>query len=361
MKSISYKSTLLCLLLATIAACSSDNNTAQESNFDRQVFLAFMLNEQILPTVENLQLKASALNETVATFSLESSPSEIDLAREQWLALADAWQYMHIFDFGASELTTGNLGEEIATFPISESKMLGYVQNNDLLFQNFDRDSRGIYAIEFFLFSENADLKNDQQLAYLKALTNRVKQQSTAVQQNWNTTGKEDFLAQNGTDAGSSLSNLVNAMAKSFEAIKNFKLGVPLGLRPGQITAEPTRVEAYFSDKSLQLMKTHFTAITNIWKGQANFSNRTGLGFEEYLESVFGGEELKVATLAAINEIDAQFITIDTSSSLTNKITNDAESVVVLHNLFQRHTRFFKSDLASLLGVSITFNSGDGD
>jgi hypothetical protein len=199
------------------------------------------------------------------------------------------------------------------------------------------------------------------QLAYLKALTARVAEQTTTIQQRWSTSGKENFLSQNGTDAGSSLSNLVNAMAKSYEAIKNFKLGIPLGLRPGQNTQELSRIEGYYSDVSLRLINTHFNALINVWKGNANFSNRSGLGFEEYLESVFGGEDLKEASLSAITEIEQKLSEVGTQGSLKQAINTNKNTVIELHNLFQQHTRFFKSDLASLLGVSITFNSGDGD
>lgn len=349
------------LVTLLFSGCSEESTTNQSSNFDRQTFLEFMVDEQILPTVTNLQSKANALNENINNFSSEPTVQELNSAREKWLELANAWQYMHIFDFGASELPTGNLGEEIATFPINEAKILTYVGNDDYLFQNFDRDTRGIYAIEYFLFAENADLSIPSQLTYLKALTARLVEQTTTVQQRWSTSGKEDFLSQNGTDAGSSLSNLVNAMAKSYEAIKNFKLGIPLGLRPGQNSQELSRMEGYYSDVSLSLITTHFNALTNVWKGNANFSSRTGLGFEEYLESVFGGQELKESSLSAISEIEQKLSQIDTQGSLIQAIDTNQNTVIELHNLFQQHTRFFKSDLASLLGVSITFNSGDGD
>jgi len=361
MKIIYSNLLLLILLLSVSTSCSSDDNASQESNFDRQAFLQFMLDEQILPAVTNLESKASSLNALVADFSATPSSQQLQTAKTTWVELASAWQYMHIFDFGASELTTGNLGEEIATFPIDVTEMLDYAENASVLFQNFERDTRGLYAVEYFLFSPSADLNNQNQLAYLKALTERLAQQTSTVAQKWNTTGKVTFLAQNGTDAGSSLSNLVNALAKSYEAIKNFKLGVPLGLRPGQPTSEPSRVEAYYSDTSLALMLAHFNSLANIWKGNANFSDRSGLGFEEYLESVFGGEELKTSTSKAITEINQKFIQIDSRTSLKDAINSEPTKIIELHNLFQQHTRFFKSDLASLLGVSITFNSGDGD
>ena len=361
MKKIYSKLLLLILLLSVSISCSSDESASQESNFDRQAFLQFMLDEQILPAATNLESKANSLNALIASFNGSPSSQQMETAKITWVELASAWQYMHIFDFGASELTTGNLGVEIATFPINIPRMLDFAENTSVLFQNFERDTRGLYAIEFYLYASDADLSNANQLAYLKALTERLAQQTSTVAQKWNTTGKSTFLTQNGTDAGSSVSNLVNAMAKSYEAIKNFKLGVPLGLRPGQPSSEPTRVEAYYSDISIMLMQIHFDSIVNVWNGNANFSERSGLGFSEYLESVFGGEGLKESTSIAISEIEEKFTQIGSSTSLKDAIKSEPTAIIELHNLFQQHIRFFKSDLASLLGVSITFNSGDGD
>jgi hypothetical protein len=36
-------------------------------------------------------------------------------------------------------------------------------------------------------------------------------------------------------------------------------------------------------------------------------------------------------------------------------------NVDALHTELQKQTRFFKSDMSSLLGIAVTFSSGDGD
>jgi uncharacterized protein len=42
-------------------------------------------------------------------------------------------------------------------------------------------------------------------------------------------------------------------------------------------------------------------------------------------------------------------------------VAQNHPTVDALHTELQKHTRFFKSDMSSLLGIAITFSSGDGD
>mgnify|MGYP007059449494 CR=1 FL=1 len=46
---------------------------------------------------------------------------------------------------------------------------------------------------------------------------------------------------------------------------------------------------------------------------------------------------------------------------MSELITTDAGRLENLHTEMQKLTRFFKSELSSLLGISITYSSGDGD
>ena len=65
-------------------------------------------------------------------------------------------------------------------------------------------------------------------------------------------------------------------------------MSLPLGTRPGQIKNEPTKVEAYYSGKSLSMMREHFMNIENIWygKGKNGANTLSYIGFKQYLESV---------------------------------------------------------------------------
>lgn len=350
---------LIVAVLLVISACSTESNK-EEVEFDRTEFLTFLADAQIIPAYQDLNTKAADLNNAFDEFT--SGNMAVNQLKQKWVEVAESWQKVHMFDFGPAEGTTGTLGENIATFPISTDKLEAYLLEGDTSFQNFDRDTRGIYAIEYLIYTnEQIDDFNSQEIDYLKALLEHLNAQTSVVYSTWNESYRSQFISNNGTDAGSSLSIFINAFAKSYEQIKNFKLGLPLGLRPGQVQTEPNRVEAYYSDIGLTLTEIHFNALADVWFGNSSDNPRTTLGLEDYLKTVEGGDQLVQQTSDAIEEINASLDSVKTVGSMKSLVEDVNPLLTELHDLFQKHTRFFKSDLASLLGVYITYNSGDGD
>lgn len=96
-----------------------------------------------------------------------------------------------------------------------------------------------------------------------------------------------EFTGSKGTEAGSSTSR-DEAICTQFEAAKNFKLGLPLGKRPGQTQPEPQLTGLLQRQIVLKYLRLHMTAIENIWYGRGK-SGQDGIGFREYLEKVEGG------------------------------------------------------------------------
>ncbi|NCQ11501.1 MAG: hypothetical protein GW809_05030, partial [Bacteroidetes bacterium] len=182
----------------------------------------------------------------------------------------------------------------------------------------------------------------------------RIEEVKTA----WNTKQVTDFIENNGTGAGSSTSEYYNEYVKSYEVLKNFKIGLPLGLRPGQTQVEPELVEAYYSKSmSLKGAKYHFEQIKTIWRGPEN-----GIGFKGYLRTVTGGVALIESTENQFAIVDSVFSRFDVETELLSKlVAENDERVILLHTELQRLTRFLKSELSSLIGIAITYSSSDGD
>jgi hypothetical protein len=49
------------------------------------------------------------------------------------------------------------------------------------------------------------------------------------------------------------------------------------------------------------------------------------------------------------------------ASNLSTAISNDFNRVDEVHTELLKLTRFYKSDLSSLIGIAVTYSSGDGD
>jgi hypothetical protein len=105
------------------------------------------------------------------------------------------------------------------------------------------------------------------------------------------------------------------------------------------------------------LIEAHFASSKNIWQGFAR-DGEAIIGFDDYLNAVVGGPELVTQTEAATQDIE-QAIADLPAGRLSDQVADP--NLAALRDELQSNTANFKSSMSSLLGISITFNSGDGD
>lgn len=356
------------LLLILAGACNKEDPGSEQPGFDRAAMLENYALNLIRPAYDNLLDEVYELENSWKTFSGDPDEAKLIAMREQWLEVALAWQAANAFNFGPAgeEGLRKGLVEEIGTFPVATEKIENYIAAGDATLNNFDRDSRGIPAIEYLLYGSSDDvqnvlttLQNADRRAYLAALIDHLKVEVERTVSGWETYHSE-FIANDGTDIGSSTSQLYNEFVRSYEAAKNFKVALPAGKRAGQSQAEPQLVEAYYSGKSLELLKAHLVSIEHIYYGRG-LSGVDGVGFVDYLEAVTGGPALVSAAETQWQAVEAALAQISSTGSFSSLIEQNDPGVDALHTEMQKQIRFFKSDMSSLLGIAITFNSGDGD
>jgi len=336
--------------------------------FDRGALLSSMASGMIMPAYDSSVFYFSNLAQATLQLSQNPNADKLLQAQQNWKQFARSWQYAAAFNFGpaAEKGIKKTLAEEIASFPVSSTKVESFIMANDTSFANFDRDSRGIFAIEYLLFGEN-ESANDilakfanqpQRFSYLLACSNHIGLNLKWVQTEWKTY-QASFVSNVGTDIGSSTSLLYNEFLKYYEGLKNFKFGIPLGRRPGQTTTLPKNVEAYYSGYSTELAREHWRCAQLIWEG-TGLDGKQGIGFKAYLDKVEGGKALIALTQEQAAATQAKFDALPTGK-LSDAIQNNFTKVDDVHTELQKLTRFYKSDLSSLIGIAVTFSSGDGD
>lgn len=360
---------ILLLLLSFIGFVSCEETEGpDETNFSRSEMLENIARNLIIPAYTDLQSKVSTLESSANNFVQNPNTNSLATLQNAWEEAYVSWQFANAYSFGPAgeQGLRRALIEEIGTFPVSVVKIENAIANSPN-FNDFNRDARGFLALEYLIFGVDASASDivegftsQGRKDFLTGAVVDIKARISEVLAAWNSNYLSLFIQNNGTDVGSSTSLLYNEFVKSFEAIKNLKLGLPLGRRPGQTQSEPQLVEAYYSGKSLAMIEAHLTNIENIWYGRSR-QGQEGIGFREYLESVVGGPALIASTETQLNSVKAALAAVPGTPELSEQIQSSPEPADKLHTELQKHTRFFKSDMSSLLGISITFSSGDGD
>jgi predicted lipoprotein len=362
-----------------VQSCNNNSSGPNEDDkkFDRAVFLRETATNLIVPAYRDTRERIAALQSATERFAASPENQTLQEARQAWILAYTTWLRAAPFDFGPAESPFGTLRENIAVFPINPRLTEQFIAESRTDLNNFNRDTRGLLGIEYLLFAANvqetirlftADENAAKRRAYLAAIMNDVKKRVDATAEPWLRAGDasfvEEFARNNGTSVGTSTSMLFNEFVKSYEALKNFKIGVPFGFRAGQTVAAPQNIEAPYSQMSLEFMRIHLQIIEDVWAGKTTTATGGTLdftGFEEYLASVQGGAELITATKNQLTQLKTALENVPTTPTLSELITQNHPSLRVLHDEAQKMTRFFKSDMSSLLGISITFSSGDGD
>jgi len=349
-----------------LCGCSqSGKNDPQNSGFDRKEMLRQYADNIVKPRFGVLQTSIDTLQTTTQTFVNQPTVQNLDLLQKSWIGTYEIWQSARGFNFGPAgeKGITKGLVEEIGTYPASVTKIEATIKSTQFNFNNFERDARGFLAVEYLLFNDTPteivkQFADKTRRDFLLAATGNIKTRVDAVVRDW-VSYQNEFLANDGTDVGSSTSVVYNEFIRNYEAIKNFKVGLPLGKRPGQTKAEPDKVEAFYSAESLRFIKANFKAVEDFYYGR--FDGKDGVGFKEYLETVEGGKALLASTEAQLAIIKKALDAVPINTPFSQTIVKTPAPVEALHTELQRHTRFFKSDMSSVLGIAITFSSGDGD
>jgi len=354
----------ICVL--TFVSCDDDENddNIPGSDFNRSAMLESVGTDLIVPNFESLQASVNSLSEATNDFIENADEQNLSALRNEWTKAVKDHQHCSAFGFGPGELLLGPYATVLGVFPVNEDQVEENILNPNFDLPNsFNRDIRGFYTIEYLIYRNNltdAEIVasfDQNRKDYLLLIVDELKTSFDNIVAEWNNGYLQEFISNDGTSAGSSISLFYNAFVKDYENLKNFKVELPAGLTAGQPNADGSLVEAYYSGISSELIEEHFENSKDIWFGRSP-SGMDLIGFEEYLENVMGGPALIETTKAAIIDIDEAILNLPEGPLSENVNSPEVE---ILRDELQANTSNFKSSMSSLLGISITFNSGDGD
>lgn len=344
-----------CFLFLTM--CKDQPTT--ENRCDRKLMLQNYAEQLILPGFQKVSEHVSLLRTEWNSF--ENLPDNTGVIRlqQQWAATYRAWIAVSAFNFGpaAAAGLKLTLQEEIGVFPADRNRIESQIAAQDYSTDNAFRNARGLLALEYLLYRQPELLVDHaERRNYLDAVLQHLENEVNKVNNGWQTE-KDAFIADTGSDAGGSLSVLYNGMLGSFEGLKNYKIGAPMGLNNFFMAPEPELVEGYYSGLSLEFVKLHLQNIETIYEGAAP----EGVGLRDYLECLEGGPALITSINASLQNIHNRLDAIPTDKPLSDLMVSVDPSILPFYNALKDHVHFFGSDMSSVLGIAITFDSGDGD
>ena len=331
-----------------------------------------LANNLIIPAYENLKVETDNLAETVTAFT--NAPSEATLVAAQtalknsWLT----WQSAAIYMFGPAEEVA--LRKSLNTYPTDAIQIDANIESGDYILGSLANQAAvGFPALDYLLngLAENNEgiieeymvmERSNSRKQYLTDLAVDVQTRVTTSLNGWLPSGENQVAVFTETDAlgidvGSSLSIIVNSIDLHFQRFaRDGKVAIPAGIRSAGVP-RPKAIEALYGGYSTELLQASLVAYEQLYMG-VGVNDEDKESLYDYL--------VAIDAKGLADDIQAQFeITKTAANDLTDpfgeQIATDVEAVTNVFIEMQKLVVFFKADMASLMGISITNQDNDGD
>ena len=358
-------------LLLLFAACDDDNGTATsacESDFNRVAMYENLADNLIVPAYRKLATSAESLHTQTEKFVSQPNQANLTDLRQAYRTAYLNWQEAEPYTFGPADAFSWR--ERFNNFPLNVEATEQRIAAGDEDFAQIGF-TQGFPALDYLLYgtaeTESELLsffeENPAHLAYLSALTLDLKTVTQSVAESWETTHRDRFVANDGTAAGTSLSLLVNALNQHYEFIKRERFGIPSGVLTIGI-ANPERVEAPFSKISKQLAERALETSYRFYLGEVGDTTIDRPGLDDYLQTINAKKGDTTLDAAIRNQYQVALSQLTAlEGTLFELAENEPQQLVSVYNEITKNLVSLKTDLPSVLCVSITYvdNPSDSD
>lgn len=353
--------TFITLVTLVFVACSNDDSN--NSNSLVKNLIRDQVNQHILPSISNFVNEANTLNSLINTYIDQPTEANLIATKQQWKTTTLAYEKTYTYHIG--EVRDRFLHTAIYNWPITTEVIEFVIADNDeiteSIINSLSTRSKSIAAVEYLLHkadvaSVNTEfLNSEKRRTYLRLCGQFIVSQAIRLQNIWVATGEnyaETFINNNASGIDGSFSLYFNGLHNLIDTDKVTKVGKPAGLENSQVI-NPELTQAFYSRSSLDIIAI------NIQTLEDSYFNNQGLGIEDYVNSIAGGEELNAVIQAKIDELQVAINAIP--NSLYHAVTNNHQLVEQLHIKLEELRVLFAVDLQSRLSIVITSTDNDGD
>ncbi|MEM8887439.1 MAG: imelysin family protein [Bacteroidota bacterium] len=349
--------------LTIIFTASCEDENPDPATFDRAVMLRNIGDNSLLPVHKEFETSVQNLNSLAASFQQTPNQQNLSALQDAWKESKNRWKHCEVFNILA--IRDDFLQNKIDKWPTNTAFLDRNLNGTDELTEAFvegsGSTSKGLPALEYYLFAENAlesfttDALASRRLDYVKAMTENLLVRTTEIVQIWEG-DMDDFSTNTENFSKGSLNQLVNGQVAVLEKILTDKLGKPIGKDNGGI-AEPDEVEAYKGGISLKLIEENLKGIEASFYGNPA---QPGLGdLLDFIDAKQDGQLLSAAIESQLNACLTKIVQIP--DPLSQSVLDQQQELEDLFDLVRDLAASFKVDMANNLGILITFNDTDGD
>lgn len=374
MKYLKYS---LVLFLATgliFTSCKDDDEQDPCTNsFDQEALFRNVADNIILPGYVDLKSKVDELATKKQSFIGNPDENGLMELRDAFKSAYLSWQKVAQFEFGPAEEVF--LRNSLNNFPANTGQIDFNIQNEADNFDQPDTYDQGFPALDYILYglagtdgiSENLDFytqntDKDKYLNFLDKIVNDISTKVTQTHDKWVNSYRDSFVTKTGTADGNSLSQIINGWNENYELIKRNKIGVPSGVLDLNFPL-PNKVEAVYSGISKSLALEALNASLDLYLGKGANGN-AGVGLDDFLNEINAEKDGRTLD-AVIQEQFANAINAVSALSdpLSEAIEEDEAPTVAAYAEISKQVIHIKTDLPSVLCISITYvdNPSDSD
>ena len=340
-------------LLAGLAACSggdddSAGTTAASAAASGGPDLPAVVDEIIVPRYQAFQTEAAELETAIADLCAQPGAATLDAARQQWAATRQAWRQTVAFGVGpAMTLRTPSAVD----FAASETKVQEVLDGSEPLtaaaVADLGANARGLGAIEQLLYGEGSDTlatpDGARRCGYAAETAALVGQAADDVAAAWaeGAPDRTEFLA----DESMARDELYNQLIATLQSVADKRLKVAVGyddVEPNPEAADTGAAQRGLDDMVAELdgALASYDAVlgADLEAASGDAAGRTRGGLVD-------GRDILVALPRPL------------ASAVETELPAAQEALVAL----QDSKRALATEVASLLGLTLTFSESDGD
>ncbi|MCB1214511.1 MAG: imelysin family protein [Deltaproteobacteria bacterium] len=352
-------------------ACGGSAGGGSETSLDLSLLFTSFGQTLILPTYESLHTQTEMLSQNLNLLCENLNEENLIQAQNSWIEVHDLLMRSESFAIGPYH----SLGLEntINFWPARPTDIENFLVTQE----SFSADSlvslgvlaRGLKPMEYLLFKEAEGTSNvleglnlsPKRCQFLNAMGEDLANQTSTLLNAWIPEGgnfsAELSLAGSDSQAypnlNDALSSIINVISQSLETWKDKKILKPQGIMSAEGIAQPDLVENPFAHHSRESLQQNLLGLSLIYGTESN----TDLRLYDLLAEKNLGLAQEGLVLIQNALISVESMTLPLSQSLTE----DPESVEALSQSILELRDFFSGSVASVLGVTITFNDTDGD